>query len=65
MDSAVRSAGAPGRGPPRILEAGSCFLVCGRLQCGTFPGIIPVFDLFLITGEWYWEVVFESGIWHF
>ena len=24
--------------------------------------MIPVFDVFLITGEWYWEVVFESGI---
>ena len=23
---------------------------------------LPVFALFLITGEWYWEVVFESGI---
>ena len=22
----------------------------------------PVFGLFLITGEWYWEVVLESGM---
>jgi hypothetical protein len=32
-------------------------------QCGRFPGIIPVFDLFLINFEWYWywylKVVFE------
>ena len=38
-------------------------LLSGRnLQCADFTGIIPVFDLFLITGEWYLEVVFESGI---
>ena len=34
-----------------------------REQCGRFPGIIPVFDLFLINFEWYWywylKVVFE------
>ena len=36
-----------------------------QAQCLGFTGIIPVFDLFLITGEWYWEVVFESGIWDF
>ena len=29
------------------------------LQCGVFPGIIPVFDIFLIYLEWYWEVVYE------
>ena len=36
-----------------------------RGQCLRFPGMKPVFGLFLITGEWYWEVVFESGIWDF
>ena len=34
-----------------------------KVQCGKFPGIIPVFDLFLINFEWYWywylKVVFE------
>jgi hypothetical protein len=33
------------------------------VQCARFPGIIPVFDLFLINFEWYWywylKVVFE------
>ena len=39
--------------------------LAGQEQCDDFPGIILVCDLFLITGEWYWEVVFESGIWNF
>jgi hypothetical protein len=34
------------------------------MQCGIFPGIILVFDLFLIKIEWYWywytNMVFES-----
>ena len=31
-------------------------------QCSTFTGIIPVFGQNLITKQWYWYVVFESGI---
>ena len=31
-------------------------------QCGTFTGIIPVFEQNLILFEWYWEVVVESGM---
>ena len=31
-------------------------------QCCRFTGIIPVFAVFLIRKQRYWEVVFESGI---
>ena len=31
-------------------------------QCSSFPGIIPVLTLFLITFQWYWEVVWQSGM---
>jgi hypothetical protein len=34
------------------------------VQCATFTGTmpVPVFELFLIVFEWYWYLVFESGI---
>ena len=31
-------------------------------QCSTFTGIIPVWTKILIPQEWYWYLVFESGI---
>ena len=29
------------------------------MQGGTFPGIIPVWEVFLILKQWYWDVVFR------
>jgi hypothetical protein len=31
-------------------------------QCVVFTGTIPVFDVFLIKIEWYWYVVWQSGM---
>ena len=42
-------------GPPGAL---------GPRQCWRFTGIIPVCEFSLINLEWYWYVVFESGM-HF